>query len=104
MAVKPITNKQVVNKQSVNREEQISTKNSTIRDSNPQKSYSPGLDYTKNFAVTLKDIDKSLISHIKNVMKIIVTDNGVTSDVPVLYANQERWADVRKNNILKDRN
>jgi hypothetical protein len=104
MAVKPITNKQVVNKQSVNRAEQVSTKNSTVRDSNPQKSYTPGLDYTKNFAVTLKDIDKTLITHIKNVMKIKVNDNGVSADVPVLYANQERWSDVRKNNILKDKN
>ena len=36
-------------------------------------------------------------------MKANVTENGVTTTVPVLYANQERWADVRKNNILKDK-
>ena len=44
------------------------------------------------------------MGHIKNVMKIKVIDNGTSTAVPVLYANQERWADVRKNNILKDRN
>ena len=103
MAVKPITNKQVVNKQSINRGKQVSTKNSTIRGDNARKSYTPGTNYSQNYSITLKDIDKSIMNHIKNVMKANVTENGVTTTVPVLYANQERWADVRKNNILKDK-
>ena len=90
MAVKPITNKQVVNKQSINRAEQVSTKNSTVRDSNSQKSYTPGLDYTKNFAVTLKDIDSSVLNHIKKVIRPKVQEANETVDVSVMYGNEER--------------
>ena len=29
---------------------------------------------------------------------------GEQKDVPVMYANQERWVNARKNNFMKDRN
>ena len=69
MSVNRITNKQVVSKESVNRAEQISTKNSTQRQGNREASVTPGIDYTKNYAITLKDVDSSILNHCKNGLK-----------------------------------
>ena len=67
MAVNKITNKQVVNKESVNRANQVSTKNKTIR-GNRETSIVPGHNFSENYAITLKDIDTSILNHIKNIM------------------------------------
>jgi len=103
MAVKPITNKQLVNKETVNRAEVVSAANTTPRSSNPKKSYNPGINFSKSYAMTLKDVDTAIINHIKHVMRLKVSSAGEQSDVPVMYANQERWVNARKNNVLKDR-
>ena len=104
MAVKPITNQRLVNKETINRAEQISKKDVSIRGGNNKKSVVPGLDYGKNYAITLKDIDTSVMNHMKNVMRLKVSSAGEQKDVPVMYANQERWVNARKNNFMKDRN
>ena len=104
MAVKPITNKQLVDKQSINRAEQVSFGGEQVRGGNSAKSINPGINYTNNYAVTLKDVDTSIIKHIKDVMRLKIENNGETKDVPILYANQERWVNARKNNFLKENN
>ena len=68
MAVKPITNKQVVSTQGINRAEQRSTRNTTSRSGNRSTSITPGKDLTKNYAITLKDVDTAILSHVKDVM------------------------------------
>lgn len=103
MAVKPITNQRLVNKENINRAEQVSTKDVSIRGGNNKKSIVPGLDYTKNYAITLKDIDTSMMDHMKSVMKLSVGSAGETKNVPIMYANQERWVNARKNNFMKDK-
>ena len=103
MAVKPITNKQLVNKQEVNRGEVVAAPDTSLRSSNPTESIIPGLNYANNYAVTLKDVDSAVINHIKHVMRLKVKNAGEQSDVPVMYANQERWVNVRKNNVLRDK-
>ena len=65
MAIKPITNRQVVSRGVVNREKQISTRNIT---GNQSKTVVPGLNYDKSHAITLKDIDTSIMSYVKNVI------------------------------------
>ena len=65
MAVNKITNKQVVTKESINRADQISTRNTTQRQGNRAESVVPGLDYTKNYAITLKNVDSAIINFIK---------------------------------------
>jgi hypothetical protein len=104
MAVKPITNTHALNKSSVNRASQTSMKNVTGKTGNRSKSVVPGKDFTKNYAVTLKDIDTTVINHIKNVISPTVQEAGELIKVPVLYANEERWKSVRKNGVLRDRN
>ncbi len=103
MAVKPITNQRLVNKENINRAEQVSTKDISIRGGNSKKSITPGLDYTKNYAITLKDIDTSIMEHMKSVMKLKVGSAGEQKNVPIMYANQERWVNARKNNFMKDK-
>ena len=90
MAVKPITNKQALVNETVNRAKQLSTRSEKIT-GNRSKTLNPGKDFTKNFSVTLKDIDTSVISHIKDIMAPTIREANETIKVPILYANEERW-------------
>ena len=103
MAVKPILNKNIVSRPGVNRADHVSTKN-LARATNDRQSIKPGLDFTKNFAVTLKDVDMCVMTHVKNVMDIQIREAGEMLRVPVFYGNQERWANVRGNGTIRDRN
>ena len=103
MSVKPITNKQVVVSSKVNRGKQISTKN-TNANGNSKKSLIPGINYSDNYAITLKDVDTAVMSHIKSVIKPKVEEANETIDVGVMYGNEERWVAARKRGIIKDRN
>ena len=104
MAVNPITNKQVVSKESINRAEQVSTRNSTQRQGNRAASVTPGIDYTKNYAITLKDVDSSVMNYVKNVLRPKVSEANEVVNVPVMYGNEERWAAVRKRGVIRDKN
>jgi len=101
MAVKPITNKQVVNREGINRADQVSTKGTTIR-GNRETTIIPGNNFSDNYSVTLKDVDTAVLNHVKNVMKPIVKDANETFKVPVFYGNEERWKAVRKREALRD--
>ena len=103
MAVKQITNTHALNKSSVNRANQTSMKNTTGKIGNRSRSVVPGKDFTKNYSVTLKDIDTTVMNHIKNVISPTIEEAGEIIKVPALYANEERWKSVRKNGVLRDR-
>jgi len=104
MAVKPITNKQSVNTSAVDRSEQRSFKNFKNRGQRKAASQIPGKDFTKNYAITLKDLDSSVINHVKNVVTPIIKSGTDMIKVPVLYGNQERWVSARKLGYIRDRN
>ena len=103
MAVNKITNKEVVSREGINRVEQISTKETTIR-GNRETTIIPGSNFSENYAITLKDVDTSILSHVKNIMKPIVKDTNETFKIPVYYGNEERWKSVRKRGVLRDKN
>ena len=103
MAVNKITNTHTLNKESVNRGTQLSTKDNKVR-GNAAQSINPGKDFTKNFAVTLKDIDTSVMTHIKDVMKPRIKEANEIIKVPVFYGNEERWKAVRSRGVLRDKN
>ena len=104
MAVKPITNKSVVASSQINRGYQRSTKDSVVRDGNKSRSYIPGANYSKNYAITLKDIDKSIMGYLKNVIKPTVEEANENIKVTVMYGNEERWKAVRKRGVVRDKN
>ena len=103
MAVKPITNKQVVSSINIDRSKQVSTKDKTIR-GNRGTTIVPGKDFTKNYSVTLKDIDTAVLGHVKNIIKPKVREANETVDITVMYGNEERWKSVRKRGVMRDRN
>ena len=102
MAIKPITNKQIVSGQQ-NRGKQTSTRNTTNRSGNSRTSIVPGLDITKGYSITLKDVDTAILSHVKKVMKPKIKEANETIDVNVMYGNEERWKAVRKGGVLRDK-
>jgi hypothetical protein len=103
MAVNKITNKDVVNRELVNRANEVSTKQTTIR-GNRETTIVPGNNFSENYAITLKDVDTSILNHVKNVMKPRVREANETFKIPVYYGNEERWKAVRKRGVLRDKN
>jgi hypothetical protein len=103
MAVKPITNKQVVSREAVNRGEQVSTRGLTDRTGNKSTTIIPGPNITENYSITLKDIDTSILNYIKNVMSPTLKEANEQLKVPVYYGNEERWKNYRKRGVLRDK-
>ena len=103
MAVNKITNKEVVSKANINRADQVSTKNITAR-GNRETTVIPGSNFSENYAITLKDVDTSVLSHVKNIMKPTIKEANETIKIPVYYGNEERWKAVRKRGVLRDKN
>ena len=105
MAIKPITDRTLVDASNINRESQLSQrKMESIRGGNESVSITPGFDLSKQYSITLKDIDTSIMSYIKNVVKPTVQEADTKVKVTVMYGNEERWKAVRKRGILRDKN
>ena len=105
MAVKPITDRQLVDKATVNRESQISQRDMNTRGGgNESQTIVPGIDLSKQYSITLKDIDTAIMSYIKNVIKPTVQEANEQVKVTVMYGNEERWKAVRKRGVLRDKN
>ena len=101
MAVKPITNPNPEGKDQINRAKQVSNKDTTTSNTgNERQVVTPGADSTKNFEIVLQDLDKAIMSHVKNVMILKARENGEVIDIPILYGNEERWANVRRRGVL----
>ena len=105
MAIKPITDKQLVDKTTINRVTQTSQRNLNTRGGgNEAQTVLPGIDLSKQYSITLKDIDTSIIKYVKNVIKPIVQEANERVKVTVMYGNEERWKSVRKRGVLRDKN
>ena len=104
MAVKPITNKQVVSTANINRGEQTSTRNTTNRSGNRAQTITPGNNLSDNYEITLKDIDSAVLNHVQKIIRPKVKEANETVDVTVMYGNEERWKSFRKRGVLRDKN
>ena len=106
MAVKPITNPNPPSMQNVNRAEQLTDTLNNVKgvSTNSQQTVIPGSNYSENYQIVLKDVDTAVMSHLKNVLSMKVRDNGELIPIPVLYANQERWANIKTNGVIRDSN
>jgi hypothetical protein len=63
------------------------------------------MDTVKSYGITLHDIDHAIMSYIINVMKLSVpSSDGEKIEVPVVYANREKWVAIQKDGHLKDDN
>jgi hypothetical protein len=105
MAIKPITDKQLVDAGNINRETQTSQRNMNTRGGgNESQTILPGIDLSKQYSITLKDIDTSIIKYVKNVIKPAVQEANERVKVTVMYGNEERWKSVRKRGVMRDKN
>ena len=59
-------------------------------------------DKVKDFAVTLEDIDTSVLIYIKNNIKPTILQNGNQIQIPVTYATQEMWKSVQADGYYRD--
>ena len=60
-------------------------------------------DIVKTPKITIEDVDFAIISFIRDVIKPTVIENGQSIDVPVMYANGEKWAQVQARGFMRDR-
>ena len=60
-------------------------------------------DNVKPFTVGLYDIDETILYYFNNVIKPTVIQNGKRINVPVIYANSERWNQIQKNGYFRDK-
>ncbi len=59
-------------------------------------------DNVKPFSLGIKDIDEAIFYYIKNVIKPTVMQNGISTDVPILYGDSEKWFQTQKKGFLRD--
>lgn len=59
------------------------------------------IDNTLSFGLT--DIDKAVEFHIKEKLNLKVTQNDKLIDVPIMYGSPERWKNVRKDGVFRDK-
>ena len=59
-------------------------------------------DTVKNVEVGLLDVDASIMYYFNEVIKPSVMEQGEEVKVPLMYANPERWATIRKQGYLRD--
>ena len=60
-------------------------------------------DTVKPFSVGLYDIDETILYYFNNVIKPTVTQNGKRVEVPVIYADSERWNQIQKDGYFRDK-
>ena len=60
-------------------------------------------DNTKPFTVGIKDIDEAILYYFQNVIRPSVIQNGQRVEVPVMYGSAERWKQVQKDGIVRDK-
>jgi hypothetical protein len=106
MAVKSITNKELVMSANIKREQQTHarSRDEISRGGNSKSSFVPGYNLSKSYAIELVDIDTAILSHVKNVIRPTVRESGEQIKVTVMYGNEERWKAVRKRGHIRDRN
>tara|TARA_Y100001960_G_scaffold276543_1_gene306781 strand:- start:388 stop:1761 length:1374 start_codon:yes stop_codon:yes gene_type:complete len=59
-------------------------------------------DTVKNVEVGLLDVDASIMYYFNEIIKPSVMEQGEEVKVPLMYANPERWATIRKQGYLRD--
>ena len=107
MAVKPITNPYPKNqgREAVGPFNRATDVSARYNNSGNNRQSVPTKDFTNNFSTTLKDIDTTMMNHMKNYMgpQMKIRDGNQMITVPILYGNQERWANIQKNGVIRDR-
>ena len=60
-------------------------------------------DTIKTPKCTIEDVDWAIMSYVRDIIQPIITENGQTVPVPVMWANGEKWAQVQAKGFMRDR-
>jgi len=60
-------------------------------------------DIIKTPKCTIEDVDFAILSYIQDIIHPQLIENGQVIDVPVMYANGEKWAQVQARGYMRDR-
>ena len=60
-------------------------------------------DKIKTPKCTIEDVDWAIMSYIRDVIKPQIKENDAIIDVPIMYSNGEKWAQVQKRGYMRDR-
>lgn len=74
----------------------------TTEDINRGKIVSRKTDEVKDFTVTIRDIDFAIKYYFQNIIKPRVEEQGRIIEVPIIYANPERWKSIQRDGYLRD--
>ena len=59
-------------------------------------------DTIKTPSCTIYDIDNAIMSYISDIIRPQIIENEAVIPVPVIYANGEKWAQIRSNGFMYD--
>ena len=59
-------------------------------------------DKIKTPSCTIYDVDYAIISYIREVINPSIEEDGSSVDVPIMYANAEKWSMVQKHGYTRD--
>ena len=59
-------------------------------------------DTIKTPSCTIYDVDYAIMSYLRDIIKPTVIEDGNVIDVPVIYANGEKWSQVQKHGYMRD--
>ena len=60
-------------------------------------------DIVKSPKITIEDVDFAILSFLRDVIRPQIVENGQQIDVPVMYANGEKWAMIQARGYMRDR-
>jgi len=84
-------NSENLNDKSASKRRNVNRSNNVRRDT----------DTVKDFTVTFEDIDNTILTHLIE-LKLSVLNEGHQRDVPVYYANPERWKSILNDGFMRD--
>ena len=59
-------------------------------------------DTIKTPSCTIYDVDYAIVSYIRDIIKPTVVEDGNMIDIPVMYANGEKWSAIQKHGYMRD--
>jgi len=60
-------------------------------------------DTFKTPKCTIEDVDFAMMSYLQEIIKPYIIENGQKIDIPIMYANGEKWAQVQARGYMRDR-
>ena len=98
--VTPKTQEDILN--DLGRESYITGDPIKVQEQNRGQHISREDDNTKDFKVTLEDVDTAVITYIKNTIKPTILQNGNQIKIPTIFSNQEIWKSIQADGYFRD--